>query len=102
MKINARIKMLMEEKNMSQKELARLAGITEASMSKYISGTRTPRIDVIANISRALGVTADDLIGNTIESSNLGLAQLKVVLARGMETMSDEEKKELIKFLLEK
>lgn len=94
--------MLMEEKNMSQKELARLAGITEASMSKYISGTRTPRIDVIANISRALGVTADDLIGNTIESSNLGLAQLKVVLARGMETMSDEEKKELIKFLLEK
>ena len=87
MKINARIKMLMEEKNMSQKELARLAGITEASMSKYISGTRTPRIDVIANISRALGVTADDLIGNTIESSNLGLAQLKVVLARGMETM---------------
>ena len=31
----------------------------------------------------------------------LGFVRLKTVLARGMEKMSDEDKKELIKFLLE-
>ncbi len=101
MKLNERIKMLMEEKHLTQKELASLANITEASMSKYLSGARTPRIDVIVNLANGLGVTTDELIGNNIEKGDMDVLRLKTVLARGMETMSEEDKKELIKFLLE-
>ena len=101
MEINERIRMLMEGKHLTQKELAKLSGITEASMSKYLSGERTPRIDIVVNIANALGVTTDELIGNDIENDELGFVRLKTVLARGMEKMSDEDKKELIKFLLE-
>lgn len=101
MEINERIRMLMEGKNLSQKELANLSGITEASMSKYLSGERTPRIDVVVNLANALGVTTDELIGNDIEDDKMGLVRLKTVLARGMESMSEDDKKELIKFLLE-
>lgn len=102
MELNERIKMLMEEKRLTQKQLAGLAGITEASMSKYLSGARTPRIDIIVNLANALGVTTDELIGNEVEKDGMDLLRLKTVLARGMETMSEEDKKELIKFLLEK
>lgn len=101
MEINERIRMLMEGKNLSQKELANLSGITEASISKYLSGERTPRIDVVVNLANALGVTTDELIGNDIEDDKMGLVRLKTVLARGMESMSEDDKKELIKFLLE-
>ena len=101
MEIKERIRMLMEGKHLSQKELANLSGITEASMSKYLSGERTPRIDVVVNIANALGVTTDELIGNDIEDDKMGFVRLKTVLARGMESMSEKDKKELIKFLLE-
>lgn len=101
MEINERIRMLMEGRHLTQKELANLSGITEASMSKYLSGERTPRIDVIVNLANALGVTTDELIGNDIENDKMGLVRLKTVLARGMESISEEDKKELIKFLLE-
>lgn len=96
-----RIRMLMEDKKFTQKELANLSGITEASMSKYLSGERTPRIDVVVNIANALGATVDELIGNDVEDDKMGFVRLKTVLARGMKSMSEEDKKELIKFLLE-
>lgn len=101
MEIKDRIKMLMEEKHLNQKELANLSGITEASMSKYLSGERTPRIDVIVNLANALHVTTDELIGHDIEDNKMDLIRLKTVLARGMESMTDADKKELIRFLLE-
>ena len=101
MEIKERIKMLMEERHLTQKELANLSGITEASMSKYLSGERTPRVDVIVNLANALHVTTDELIGHDIEDDKMDLIRLKTVLARGMESISDKDKKELIKFLLE-
>lgn len=101
MHLNERIKILMNEKHMTQKELAKSAGITEASLSKYMNGTRTPRIDVIVSISRVLGVTTDELIGNPTQDGQMGIVQMKAVLARGMDSISEKDKKELIRFLLE-
>lgn len=100
MEFNKRLRMLMQGRNLTQKELAELAGITEASMSKYLSGERVPRIDVVVNLSNALGVTTDELIGNDIENNLMDLSRLKTVLARGLDNISDEEKKELITFLV--
>lgn len=96
-----RIKMLMIEKHLNQKELAKLSGITEASMSKYLNGERTPRIDVIVNLANALNVTTDELIGNDIEDGKMDIIRLKTVLARDMDKLSENDKKELIKFILE-
>ncbi len=102
MELCERIKMLMNEQKLTQKELAKRAGITEASMSKYLSGERTPRIDIIVNLANALGVTTDELIGQEIENESMSFVRMKTVLARGLEYLSREEKNELIKFLLEK
>ena len=101
MEIKERIKMLMIEKHLTQKELATLAGITEASMSKYLKGERTPRIDVIVNLANALEVSTDELIGNEIENEKMEFVRMKTILARGLNNLSKEEKNELIKFLLE-
>jgi len=101
MEIKERIKMLMTEKHLTQKELATSAGITEASMSKYLSGERTPRIDVVVNLANALGVSTDELIGNEVENEKMDFVRMKTILARGLDNLSKEDKNELIKFLLE-
>ena len=47
-----RVKSLMERDNISQKELAKLSGISEASVSRYLSGDLRPRMDILTNIAR--------------------------------------------------
>ncbi|MBO8427170.1 MAG: helix-turn-helix transcriptional regulator [Firmicutes bacterium] len=100
MSLNERIKFCMKEKNINQKQLSLLTNITESSISKYLNDERTPRIDVLVNIAKALGVTTDYLLGEE-KKENLNLANIKLVLARGKKSLTEEEKIELIKFILE-
>lgn len=52
----------MEQADMSQEELARATGLTQASISRYASGTQMPGIRAIINIAHVFGVTTDELI----------------------------------------
>ena len=52
----------MRRKNMTQKELAEEADISEQNMSKYMNCNRTPRPDKIVRIAKALECTTDELI----------------------------------------
>ena len=62
-----KVKELMNQQNITQKELAELSGITEASVSRYLSGERTPRIDIVINFAKALKVDSSYLIYNDDE-----------------------------------
>lgn len=61
--MGGRIKQRLEELGMSQRELAKACKITDVSMSRYISGDRTPKGPIISQIARTLGVTSDWLLG---------------------------------------
>lgn len=63
-----RVTELMIKKNLSQKELAEITGVTESAMTYYVKGLRTPRSDVLVRIANALGTSTDFLLGNA-ESS---------------------------------
>ena len=45
---------LMHQYGLNQKDLAKMAGVTESAMSYYIKGERTPRSDVLTRIAKAL------------------------------------------------
>lgn len=64
-----KVVMLLKKNNMVQKELADRVGITEVSLSRYISGNRTPKGTVIANIANVLHTTTDYLL-NTENNEN--------------------------------
>lgn len=100
MEINDKIKELMIAAGLSQKELAEKASITEASMSKYLSGGRTPRIDVVVKLANALGVSVNDLLlENDDDQSPMLMAS--AALARCKDKLTADEKNKLIKILLE-
>lgn len=50
------------EKHITQKQLAVLTGLTEAGVSRYISGQRLPRLDILLSIADALQCSVDYLI----------------------------------------
>lgn len=51
-----KIEMILREKNISQKQLAKKMGKTEAEISHWLGGTHNFTIKTIAEISDALGV----------------------------------------------
>lgn len=65
-----KVTMLLNKNNMTQRELADRIGITEVSLSRYISGNRTPKGPVIANIANALHTTSDYLLGTEAKDND--------------------------------
>ncbi|WP_297062552.1 helix-turn-helix transcriptional regulator [uncultured Duncaniella sp.] len=51
-----KIDMILREKNISQKQLAKKMGKTEAEVSRWLGGTHNFTLRTIAKISDALGV----------------------------------------------
>lgn len=68
--IGKKIEERIQELNMSQRELAEKVGVTEATISRYINGDRTPRGDIIPKIALALNISADSLVGNGSDKNN--------------------------------
>ena len=91
-----------ETKNnaLTQRELADRIGVTEAVISRYISGDRDPKPEVLANIATALHTTSDYLLGiETDGSADKDYPQIKRLIARNAAALTDTQKKELISAL---
>lgn len=63
-----RIYEILEEKNMSQKDLARLLGKTENEVSRWLSGTHNITFATLAKITCALDTDIIMVTGKTIKT----------------------------------
>lgn len=70
-----RLTVLMEDFNMSQIDLAKKIGISNVTISRYLSGGRIPRLDVIAKIAYAFNVSIDYLLGLTEQKNEASKSQ---------------------------
>lgn len=89
-----RIAQMISKRGTTQKELANTIGVTDAVMSRYISGERDPKPETIANIATALRTTSDFLLG--IENDTFDHNRIRRIIARNASSMTQQEKKELI------
>ena len=60
--IRNELKRYMDEQNMTQRELADKAGLSEMSISRYMSCDRLMSLKAAMNISYALGIDINDLV----------------------------------------
>lgn len=93
-----RVKDLMDENRYSQKKICELCGITEAAFSRYMTSGRLPKTEILANIANILHTTSDYLLGN---DARYGYEQLQVVLASSKDDLSINQKKELVRILMD-
>lgn len=92
-----KIKELMSSKDITQRELANAIQIKESAMSRYISGDRKPRIDILTKIARYFNVSIDELMDES--SINADFMELRGLVARNASKLSNEEIKELLSIL---
>ena len=55
---------VIRSKNVTQSQLARQLGITEAMLSRYIHGTSMPGVDKVYALANILGCRITDILGD--------------------------------------
>ena len=95
----SRIKMRRRELKLTQTELAKEANLTPAAISQFESGTRKPSFKTLSNLSDALKVTTDYLLGKAEKNYNDLLADPKVnAMFKGMMKFTEKDKETLYEF----
>ena len=101
--ISERIVYLLSARKMSQKDLARMTGLTDAAISRYVSGERAPKGAILLNIANALGTTTGYLLGESCEpfaaTKEDELEMALKIIARNSRTMTAEEKQRIAEIL---
>lgn len=62
-KFSYRLTVLLDENNMTQTQLAQKIGTSNVTICRYLTGERTPRIDVLTKIAYVFNVSLDYLLG---------------------------------------
>lgn len=62
-----RLRAVLNEKGLSQADLSRLANIDRSMVTKYLKGTKHPKIDTIRRCAAVLYVNSDWLEGYNVE-----------------------------------
>jgi transcriptional regulator with XRE-family HTH domain len=62
LKIGNRIRLLREQKNVSQQDLAALCNFEKGNMSRIEAGRTNPTVFTLIKISKALGVKLKDIL----------------------------------------
>jgi len=97
---NEKVISLMQNKGINQKELSKLSGITESSISRYLNNIQKPRVDVLLNFAKALGVTVDILLDSEKQEEESAYNNIAMAIARNGQNLSSEDKNKLILMLL--
>jgi transcriptional regulator with XRE-family HTH domain len=93
---------LRNERGLTQQEMAKLSGVGIAQMRRYEKGKSSPTLEVIKNIARTLGISADELIFD----ENERVAAAKILDRKMLEQFEQIAKlstqdKEAVKTILE-
>ena len=88
------LKQTLDERGISQKWLADAAGTKEATISRYVTGVnKSSRLDILANISKALNVSTDYLLGlsDTPDPARSDVTAEERILLRAFRKASDRD-----------
>jgi len=92
---------LMEQKNIKQNDLAKMSGVTESSISRYLHSNKRPRLDIVVNIAKALDVETTYLLDDDDKSVS-AYNTISTAVARYGHELTAEEKNKLIALILGK
>ncbi len=95
MTISERIRLIRHQKNISQNELSKAAGINVKSLSRYELGTSVPPANALKAIADALGVSADALSDDITQIKDKELFKK----FEAIQDMGGDTKKMIINFL---
>ena len=95
------IKTYMNIQGIKQRELAKRAGITEVTVSRYIHGQRIPSGIILERIAKSLNTTPDNLLGVKKNKDYVSdMLTIKELLSKNKDNMSKNDKMTILEILL--
>lgn len=99
-----RLKKILEEKDITQAQLAKMTGITQSSISDWLRGRYAPKQDKIDLIARALNVTPTYLMGwedteNETDETETNVPTLIAAHWEGNGDFTEEQLEEISNFI---
>ena len=91
----------MKKQNIGQKDLAKLSGVTESSVSRYLHSDKRPRLDIIVNLAKALNLKTEYLLEED-DSAVSSYTNIATAVARYGNDLTSDEKNRLIALILGK
>jgi transcriptional regulator with XRE-family HTH domain len=103
MDLATKIRVKREEMELTQAELAKKTGLTQATISRLESGeVRQLKSEAIKSLAKALGVSLDFLVGDNPKmgfDETLKSDENAQVIFRGFEKLSEEKRRQLREFV---
>jgi transcriptional regulator with XRE-family HTH domain len=100
MNIGKAIENILQIKDVTQRELADMIGVDEVTISRYINNKRTPRLEIMISISKALNVGLDDLLGIDAEKYDEEILKYNKVAKLAQDSkVTPEDLESYIRFL---
>lgn len=90
-----RLNKLRKERDLSLEDVAKIIGVTKATVSKYEKGINEPGMRVAIKLADYLKVSLDWLIGTSDDSEFVS----KRSLVNMIESLTEENRKEALKYL---
>ncbi len=81
---------IMRRENISQRELARKANLSEATVSRYVKGTRFPNSKAMIELSKALNCRIENLTQDQTKS------ELERIIKKAISSLNESERNFLI------
>ena len=91
----------MKKQNIDQKDLSKLSGVTESSISRYLHNDKRPRLDIIVNFAKALNLKTEYLLEED-EVAVSSYTNIATAVARYGNDLTPDEKNRLIALILGK
>jgi len=93
-----RLKEFREAAGLSQRELARKIGVTYSNISFWEGNDIIPRSDVLTPIAQTLGISTEDLLGNSSPKKKLPSSRLWMAFDRASK-LSRRQQQKLVDFV---
>jgi transcriptional regulator with XRE-family HTH domain len=91
--IAEKLSQLRNERNETQEHVAESIGVSSVSLSRYETGARMPKMDILAKIALHYGVTVDEILGiNNEETKKPAEERLEISLLDRISKLSPENR----------
>lgn len=74
-------KELIDKRGLTQRAVAERINTTETTISRYVSGDRTPNIETAVELASVLGVTLDVLVGADLPAASRTPPDVNILVA---------------------
>ena len=95
------LKLLREQRKLSQNKLAELSNVNQTTIARWESEEISPSLDNIYDVANVLNVSIADLTGRDLTDEQPVFDELELLFSKNKDILTDDDK-ETIKFVIEK